>query len=1161
MAFFINKYNRVLYVASDAGANAPFIAFIVPPAGSAPVQDPELADALTNPAYQGIFIFSAAAPALDTATQAKAFYDCIISNTPRDYRSIGWATNTNDLSALSVSVMGINNDGSQVITGLNADLTGGNMLNLIIPNGTAIRLSGTVLQFSSNTAIAFSGPSAPVGKPVYEATVDCSGSLRGCICFTGYLRRDTIMADPQKSFTTGLIMGFEYLFPTPDNSSSLNEAIAGFYPLAYPLNPSSDFPGFNICIDPTDVFNTVYASQIVSLNMMDAYNSRRTFFNFTGDSFGSSDAIFLNSYFSTAYGSPVNLIPSVTGNTTLNARLVLCQAESFSGNIANFYLAPEGDFAIQITTSDTTLDNFLMCGFQGTEFFQVTPQTKDTTGDALRFISGCPAYAPGYPFATASPVGPPINYDQLPMNNAYTSSWATVIPATNNPVLYIAQPKGAALFGHDALIADSYPTLFGHAIPGFIFTPNNTTLFPLVPYTGTFTGDGHTSFTKQQLEDYEKTLISPVRRKQIGLLTSANKIHYPAPNPVQTITTPSGLLVTIDTSNNQAKWKNVLLGRNGNDTLQFVNPDPKLVEALQSGDLFLVAANATHISSGDASFDNIIDIGGWTMQINVGANPAYDDYKNIIIIKGKKGKLFEADNPGSSLVANPNIWTLPNDFATPTIPGAKDPDTGQLTNVSQWLQNYFQQAATKDDPGGYFKTFNTIAADENWTGILFLRVDINSLPANIAGIAAGVQDQSAFNVHHLAIAISPVKKSGDNAVLEHASSMFGLIYYVDPSFIDAPPYATLPASGTGSYDFRLLTLKVLFENTAVQRFESYSQLTLTQLFGSAVSHTGDAANLYNNVLLKGNFQFNGSTPVYNLSSCGDNVFYLTSNIIQKIEITKAVLTALDSKDATTAASRFNLSGFINYVALSFTREDETVPFDLFSFGSENAGKGLFFEQLAVEMSYPIATPADKTFTFNSTAITFDSSHSTARKLSLFTNFALDEITLLSGIQKEGPDKKGFLNVITDMRLSGVTGGEEWYGLKLRLNLGTPGELASKVNIQTSLLLAWSPASVDTSYQCGVYISIPGTSGGASLISLQNVLKLSIGQIRLTYDTTQNSFLLMFTEIALKFLGLLKIPPNGSTLFYLFGNPNANGKTSGLGWYAMYRKDTKALLHQ
>ncbi|MBP1649846.1 MAG: hypothetical protein H6Q26_3 [Bacteroidetes bacterium] len=91
------------------------------------------------------------------------------------------------------------------------------------------------------------------------------------------------------------------------------------------------------------------------------------------------------------------------------------------------------------------------------------------------------------------------------------------------------------------------------------------------------------------------------------------------------------------------------------------------------------------------------------------------------------------------------------------------------------------------------------------------------------------------------------------------------------------------------------------------------------------------------------------------------------------------------------------------------------------------------------------------------------------------------------------------------------------------------------------------------------MSLPGTGGGAKLISLQNVMKLSIGQIRLTYDTSQHSFLLMFTEVALKFLGMLKVPPNGSTLFYLFGNPDSGGKASGLGWYAMYKKQAASAI--
>ncbi|MCP4710475.1 MAG: hypothetical protein GY869_17775 [Planctomycetes bacterium] len=144
-------------------------------------------------------------------------------------------------------------------------------------------------------------------------------------------------------------------------------------------------------------------------------------------------------------------------------------------------------------------------------------------------------------------------------------------------------------------------------------------------------------------------------------------------------------------------------------------------------------------------------------------------------------------------------------------------------------------------------------------------------------------------------------------------------------------------------------------------------------------------------------------------------------------------------------------------------------------------------------------------------------------------------------------------MIPDLRLSGVSGGD-WYGLRFKLNMGTPGELAGKVNLDSSLLLSWSPDSNEQSgFKAGVGISLPGIGSGAKLISLQNVMKLSIGQIRLKYIKDQDSFLLLFTEIALKFLGVLKIPPNGSTLFYLFGNPKSGGKSSGLGWYAMYKQ--------
>jgi hypothetical protein len=82
--------------------------------------------------------------------------------------------------------------------------------------------------------------------------------------------------------------------------------------------------------------------------------------------------------------------------------------------------------------------------------------------------------------------------------------------------------------------------------------------------------------------------------------------------------------------------------------------------------------------------------------------------------------------------------------------------------------------------------------------------------------------------------------------------------------------------------------------------------------------------------------------------------------------------------------------------------------------------------------------------------------------------------------------------------------------------------------------------------------LPGAGSGGDLFSLQSVLKLSIGVVQLFYNAGQKSFLLLLNEIALKFLGLLKVPPNGATAFFLFGNSDADSST-GLGWYAIYNQ--------
>ena len=1209
MAFFTQKYHPRLFVAADAGGDSRgFVALLIPmtvPDKDLPAAGLELAAALTNPVYLGTFVFSAATPAIKSEQDAASFYQLIQGLLPANTRGFLWAHHAEqyqDAAGLfSVDTLYINANGSVATTGLGATLVPQGLL-LNVASGVALSLTGTVLQLkASDSAVSFSGNLGPtISSPVALVEIDFAGPLRGCLRFQAQLLQSTVMLGPDSTLGGGLALGlrFMYLNPAAKPHPGPNpQYYTGFFPLAQTTSEAPQYLWFDISIDPTDAFNTVFAT---TTTLPVAYSSRRTYLNFTA--LAPSPALY--SYYTTVYGARLSLLPvTAAAPATLGARLVLAAGQ----DPTDYYLAPEGDFTLLVADVPTASRHQLMGGQQGTEFFEVTTQTATTAGDRLRFISGQPALAPVFPFAPASPVGPPPREHAALLTAdcaACTTAWATLLSAPGNPpITYVAQPKGAALFGAASPLTTQYPDLFGHVAPGFTVLATDSVAFPLIPYAGARVErrkNNAAGFSQADLVSFENLVVSPTRRTQVARLTPAPPRLSLAERTAaggKTITTPTGLLVTLPPSGDAMQWSKVLLGQNTDGRayeLAFENPVPQLVEALQTSDLLLVAANANYLSNAasGAAFANQMGIGGWRLQVNVGQRQEYGDYRNIMLIKGRRGPLYDPRNVARSLVINPSSWTQPDVFAAPTtgLPGSP-PDPRQLPNLAQWLQDYFQAAVVADEAAQqtgaarYFQKFNALAQDETWTGILFLRVDLASggLPGSLAGIVAGVTDADAFNAHHLAIDISPVKKSGTDAVLEHPSTMAGLIYYVDPAFVDAPPYATLPPATAGDYDFRLLTLKVLFENTAVKSFESYAQLTIGRLFGAAVLSSGNPANVYNNLLLTGSLQLSGGNPVYNLGTTSNNAFELDSNIIRQVAITNALLTTRDTGTAQQQAFWFGLQGYLDYYALAYTTAEapeevgsDPAPqhsFDLFSFGAnaQGEGRGLAFANLGIAMTYPAATPTARTLRFDAGEVRFDLSTSTVRDASLVTNFALDEVELLRSptltdpsAAPAGPDTLGYLPVITDMRLDGVSG-PEWYGLKMLLRLGTPGELAGKASLNAYLLLAWDAASTGPTHQASVQLQLPGTTGGASLISLQNVLKLSVGQIRLAFVPPtpppagslaapgKSAFLLMFTQVALQFLGLLKIPPTGSTLFYLFGNPNANGKASGLGWYAMYKK--------
>lgn len=1165
MAFFSKLFNEQLFTAASG---EDFLYLVLPT--PATIADIELPDALNNPQLRGTFVFSAGDPGIN-AQNADAFVASVLGVIRRANaaRGILWLADPLSITDASTALLGLSADGQMVSNGLEAPIL--SSFSLSVVNGADVALSADGLSVElSNTTIGLSNLDQTQALAASAATIAFTGNGRGVINFPYYIQRQALHDT--------LNWGLQFAFPAPAQED--NPLTGLWLPLASGNLPNAtDMIGFNAGFDPSDPLNRWAADRTC------------LFFNGITLNPGRSATVLFSNY-STPSGQTVCLHPVIDVANTARLVFMLGSQPDSLGPTA-FQLAPVGDFELSVPDAQPGPTQSLMCGFLGTEYLVFRPKAQDTQADRLRFVQAQAACAERFPFSKASPVGAPVDPKTPLLSTQLQTSWAILLTQQAVPGgAFVCQPKGASLYGRDAITHVQHPQLFGVMEPG-IELPETTTAFPLAPYGGVSSGDALSQFSALQIAAFEQQVLGPTRSQLLAgkPLAAVNRGRNDLKSSTpQTMTTPTGLLASVEAD---GRWSKILLGQNlGQNTqeIAFINPVPLLQQAFQTPQQFMVIANNVHLkdafqgrqkNSGEApaEFLNGMNIESWNLQADVGRN-GYDDYRNVVIVKGRQGALYDPTNEKTrtaSLLSSPDQWTLNQAFSAPSDLNPGDPsqppgppDVNELVTLSFWLQRYFEDAAGQSD-GDYFDHFNTIARDPNWTGILILRMDTR-LPTDLAGMAAGMTEPDNFVAHHFGIEISQVQNDPSAPViaLSTSSSMFGLIHYVDPDFV-APqnnqPVQPLPPPAGVDYDFRVLTLKVLFENTSVKNFQSYSQVTFNRLFGTEVLNMGNNGNPFNAIVLSGTYQNNNGQAVYSLSSQGDSTFYLNSNVINKVEITNAQMSTRNASDDTTS-SWIGMQGFIDFKQVAFEQDNgEGQPatlktFDVFSFGNlpgtDALRKGLSFSNLGLLLSFPNSSPGERSLNFVSNEIRFDLTTSTPRPDSLFVNFALELQGLVSGDKDHTPDQAGYLPVIPDAPFGGVSGGD-WYGLRLRVNMGTPGALAGNVGLTSTLLVAWSSTGSDanaTRYKASVGIQLPGTGGGAKLISLQSVLKLSIGQIRLGFDADKRSFLLQLTDIALKFFGLLKIPPGGSTLFYLFGNPQNDGKPSGLGWYAMYRKDAE-----
>lgn len=1043
-----------------------------------------------------------------------------------------------------------------------------------------------------------------VGKEA-PMIIPMTGANRGCLKFEisfpftfnnpAYFECDHdyypyVKSNKKQEEYTLLDTGFKYFYPEGKGKDS---------ELFYEIFRQEVSAGFTASLDFSDIFNT--------------RNPRRSFFAFTGkNATKDKEDTILPTTFITNYGKQIAFKPVTTtdreGSPLPGSALIV-----FSQGIASptaqkrYCWTLQGDFELGATAAKPGADlrQMLLCGISGTETISYQEYIAGYHGDRITFFSGKPAYAPWFD-KKKSKTGKQLTDAFL--TSKYTTAWALIqkaIDAGDTPNYYYSQPAQAPLFEP----GKNPGTLDYAEVPSadlILLTPQKEDSFPIAPSatvlpvlktskTGIKINDTPADVKrfeievlnparKQLISGYQKAGQKPAKRvsKAVARLKAAD--DCPAGNLT---TTPQGFLVNLN--EDKTAWKCMTLANNEPTgakqeqvPLRFKNIDKLsdhtgLQSAFQTNEQFLVISDPTKRDEPEVlqyyidNFQNRINIADWPFLLDIAHQHKESNtdaaFTNILIFKFCNRSIEER-------IKDPGLWTNAAVFNQ-----EKD-----IPELIRWIENYIataRKAITKNKAGNEagspqdkgFRQFLNIVSDPDWQGVLALQVTLNpeNLPAEIKAIMAGV-NPAGFAAHHFGIEANQIKTGEDKQLdANFKSSLFGMISYFNPLYLGyqsgtLPRPALLP-SAAGDYDFQVLDLQILFANSLVADFHATIQLSLNTAFDEFVdaeSAPGDSAIYNNSIVMKGQYDKKNGNISYTFSIIKPNTLSLSSTALDAVTITGIELSTIEdtasqkeqkSKDAyPILTTRFNLSGYLKFKKIG--------DFDLFSYES------LVFDNLMLDMQFRLQdiNPADQTprkkFIFIPGNINFNKGNSTPRPGSLARHFPIELQNLMYNYtDKEAakpvtPESLGFMRVEAPLPTAPVN--DYWYALRFNLNLGTVGALAAKAGFDASLVLAWTPGKSNN--QAHVYVKMPFSGGGSGGgFSINGVLKFAIGSVLLFNDPATQEYAMIFTEVGVSLLGK-KLPPSGSTILYLFGNPdNPAADVSGssnLAWFGAYKQNKK-----
>jgi len=868
------------------------------------------------------------------------------------------------------------------------------------------------------------------------------------------------------------------------------------------------------------------------------------------------------------------------------------QGKGVAGN--NYDLVPQGQFSLslwkqQVPQAGTVLN--LLGGLSGIETFSFQPATASYTGDVLCFWPGKAAYAAAYvpPSEGANQSG------AAKLDTTYTTSWISLSNGTGITTgnYYFSQPTGASLYASGYGVSQSSPSLLGFFEPVACTLKNGSApvAFPMAPYrlldpaTGSEEGD-YNDFELKVLSTNRKSVLEPTiqavaleqraarLKARSGVTDTATASPASTASPAPGLpsapgsdtlvysTSPQGLLVQVDTTSNE--WMQLVLASNTNInvagnpsiTMEFLNLNSTLQSAFQTNQQFLVMSWNKPITpkgkdyvlfgtdGSPANFLSEMMIEGWPFLASVPTSDPNGVFTNVLIFKFCEGTLMDRVNDSST-------WTSPDLF--------NSTDNNNLSLLQAWVTTYCNNAINKykgGDDNYYY--FSTIVQDPNWNGILLLECDISvqDFPPELQGLLAGI-DLSLFYGHHFGINVNHISAgSGGVLTMNPVSSLFGLIDYTDPVFDQYNDNITAYLAGVtdppGDYNYKVLSLKVLFANSTIVNFNSFVQLAINTLFGCAVA----ATNNNNIIIFTGTYEEQNGEPNYIFNETGDNLLPLTSNVLNGIEIVKASFVTeqpQNGTDSTMVYVKFSFWGFMNFAQQTF---------DLYSFGSpldkdgKNqfvSGDGLSYSNMAIDMSFALETSSVQIFSFDVSQMAFDLGQSDWRSASLYGHFPLELTGIYTGDSSSQPSSRGYIPLPIPGMVGSSTWAGTWYGLVFNLNMGTMGDLTNSLGFNSTMLMVWTAGA---NGQMGAMLQLPGLSTQSKTLSLQGVLGLNIGNLQLQSAQNQPgggpvAYMMSLNQITLKFLSF-SFPPSGAVNFYLFGDPDADAQPSSLGWYLGYQ---------